>query len=790
MNKSFKLLFLSIMLFTAHINIAECQILQQVKPLVFAPKIDGAEETNKKDADFDFSAEIELTPEDYEELAYDVATKHGTDAAKISEIEFHTLHDANLVQITLDFFKKHSRSNFTIPAAIKQATKSHPTRKEAAEALERNRFIIQAISKSPQESKILQLLDQIKIYEEEVLIKFMHKQDELLELEQQKAKSLYPFPNFTKYDVTVSFYNRSRQAIGAAIFSAVNLYFSLVDFAAKDGYQNKGENFQKMIAQAEANIKIWQNKNGFSIYTQEYNEEKKRFEKKLSEVNAFPHRKIIIPERYANWETTKDYTDHKNSCCEEYCDWRKQHNHEITLPAKKTTWKTHLHEARIGIQSIIPKAAQNIPSCWASLITNSVKAFQPKTVIDIKDLYDDRFKTLNSPEMLAKQKDRAVSIGRLASLGTTPILGYMGYKFYTSNKKLLDEVHRLQTTLIHINRYLKTLKSIGIAINKDPQLAQAFKHELAMIKELFTNSKTLPKKLRSLISKLMSSSFSGDSSYFFSRIGKIVTTMDEFEQHKHLLVPYFELLGKIDVHFAAASIYRENAQQSSSRVSICLPEICDNETPCIIAEKIWHPMIDQRVVVPNDIFMGTKDYQQNWIITGANAGGKTTTITALITNIYFSQNFGIACAESFVFTPFSKIISALDVTTDLANNQSLFKAEAARAKLIKEHALISDSDQLIFTAIDEPFNGTDATVAARIAGEYLKQLGACPYHMAIVTTHFPSLTKLEETSSYTNMKVGDATVHPDKHITYPFTIERGISTQNIAEAILIEQNVL
>lgn len=378
----------------------------------------------------------------------------------------------------------------------------------------------------------------------------------------------------------------------------------------------------------------------------------------------------------------------------------------------------------------------------------------------------------------------------LASLAVIAFSAFQLHGIFKSQKETFNKIHFKQKQLISINHYLQLLKQIGETISKDPKLTQSFKHEIKMIKQLFSNSKALPKELRSLMSKLMSSSFSGDSSYFFSRIGKIVITMDEFEKHKHLLVPYLELLGKIDMHFVIASVYEKSLQEINPRVAICLPEICESQTPCINAKKIWHPMINKNFVVANDIFMGVEDYKQNWIITGANAGGKTTTISALINNIYFSQNFGIAYAESFTFTPFSKIISALDINTNLEKNQSLFKAEVDRAKLIKEHAINSNAESLVFTAIDEPFNGTEATVAAQIAYEYLEQLANCPYHVAIVTTHFPSLTTLEKTSQFTNMRVGDAIVHEDKHISYPFTIERGISTQNIAKAILIEQNVL
>jgi hypothetical protein len=409
------------------------------------------------------------------------------------------------------------------------------------------------------------------------------------------------------------------------------------------------------------------------------------------------------------------------------------------------------------------------------------------------DTYKHLYNYLQNKQITDPVEKLAIqtSIKKTYLTAVTAVYAFNCYMIYLASKEHLNRFQTKQIQLIHLNHYLEILRSAGAIIKTDPKLAKAFAKELAQINDLFDPaSTTVPKELRTLIENLMSSSFSGEPSYWFSKMGKIIITSDQVEAHKHLLVPYFEILGKIDAHFAAASLYNANKKEQG-QARMCLPEVKQQNAPYIKAVACWHPMIDPKIAVSNNVFMGTEEHAPNLIITGPNAGGKTTFITAITTNIYLSQHFGIAYADSFTFTPFSHIVSALDVTTDLSKNQSLFKAEAARARMIKSHALASNADCLVFSAIDEPFNGTRADIASNIAYKYLDSLGNCPFHMTIVTTHFPELTQLEaKTGHFTNMKVDDATIHADGKITYPFTINRGISTQNIAEAILISENVL
>jgi len=142
-------------------------------------------------------------------------------------------------------------------------------------------------------------------------------------------------------------------------------------------------------------------------------------------------------------------------------------------------------------------------------------------------------------------------------------------------------------------------------------------------------------------------------------------------------------------------------------------------------------------------------------------------------------------------TPFAKIHSYLDITTNLQEGLSLFAAEVDRAKKLKVSIASCTPGQKTFTIIDEIFSGTDPKVASDVGFKFAAQLGEMAHSLTIITTHFPRLTDLEkEVGTFINYKVADATIMPDGKIVYPFKLIPGISTQNIAQHMLEQQGII
>lgn len=128
MKKVFKKIFLFCALFVPQINITGCMLLTQLKPLV----VQNAENSENNDP-----LKTNFTKEDYQRIVYDMVENHGKNVPEISEIEFFTIRDTNILRIIQNFFGKSFHSYFTLPSAIKQITQNHSTRNDAESALKK-----------------------------------------------------------------------------------------------------------------------------------------------------------------------------------------------------------------------------------------------------------------------------------------------------------------------------------------------------------------------------------------------------------------------------------------------------------------------------------------------------------------------------------------------------------------------------------------------------------------------------------------------------------------------------
>ena len=92
--------------------------------------------------------------------------------------------------------------------------------------------------------------------------------------------------------------------------------------------------------------------------------------------------------------------------------------------------------------------------------------------------------------------------------------------------------------------------------------------------------------------------------------------------------------------------------------------------------------------------------------------------------------------------------------------------------------------------MDEIFSGTDPKVGARAGYKFAAQLGQNTNSINMIATHFPRITKLEKHKSklFSNHKVM-VEKNSDGSIHYFYKLVPGISDQNIAMDILVNQGV-
>lgn len=376
---------------------------------------------------------------------------------------------------------------------------------------------------------------------------------------------------------------------------------------------------------------------------------------------------------------------------------------------------------------------------------------------------------------------------------TTLLTAIKIFNLYTASKTakdLFDTVYTKQQELISLSHLIKSIQTLNCALESNEQLKQLLATEHAKLSELFDEqSAQTSDDLKYLVQAILSSSFQGEGSYLFSLQGKILATHHLIVRIKGELIPYLQAFGQVDAYLSTAKLYEEFKNHPNA--TFCLPEFVASERPILLAQNFWHPFIDVDKVICNDLSMGSTDASANLIITGPNAGGKTTSLTALILNIIFAQSFGIAPCKALTITPFAKIHSYLDITTNLQEGLSLFAAEADRAKKLKCSILSCTPQQKTFTVIDELFTGTAENVASKIGLQFATLLANQKHSMTLITTHISAMTQLEsQTGSFENYKVADATIDENGDLHYPFKLMKGISTQNIAEHMMKQQDII
>lgn len=199
------------------------------------------------------------------------------------------------------------------------------------------------------------------------------------------------------------------------------------------------------------------------------------------------------------------------------------------------------------------------------------------------------------------------------------------------------------------------------------------------------------------------------------------------------------------------------------------------------ANGIWHPCLAKQKYpfVKNDIAFDS--HNMHYILTGPNAGGKSTLLKSLLVNVVLSQTIVHACATEFSLHPYSFIASQINIP-DCKGKQSLFEAEMYRCKenydIVKARR---DTSSLI--VLDEIFNSTNPIEGIAGAFAILRAISKLPKVSTVVSTHYLYLTKLEkECSNVRNVKMN--VIMNGDEIIYPYKLERGICKQYIALELL------
>lgn len=270
--------------------------------------------------------------------------------------------------------------------------------------------------------------------------------------------------------------------------------------------------------------------------------------------------------------------------------------------------------------------------------------------------------------------------------------------------------------------------------------------------------------------------------HYCTPIGRALAGYKLMKDEGQKFAPLMECVGELDAYLSMAKLYKKWAKHDTAKM--CYVNFLNTPKPECTMTGMWNPFVDQDVVVTNDMAIGDAYSTQNMIVTGPNAGGKSTMLKAIIINAIMAQSFGIACAKDMNITPYSKICTHLNII-DAPGIKSLFQAEVYRAQELIDTIKELKAGQFALTIMDEVFSGTnpvEGEAAAFSIGEYIAKYNQSN---CIIATHYPRLTLLPQYTSnkFKNFKVY-VNMLADGTFNYPYDFVAGVADQRIAIDIL------
>ena len=189
-------------------------------------------------------------------------------------------------------------------------------------------------------------------------------------------------------------------------------------------------------------------------------------------------------------------------------------------------------------------------------------------------------------------------------------------------------------------------------------------------------------------------------------------------------------------------------------------------------------------ILNNEQISNPINLDKSIIVTGPNAGGKTTYVKTILSNVILSQTFGITYSLKSNMIIYDTINSFMRVSDELGN-KSYFEAEAEYClNMINKAKLINENGEKGLFLMDEPMHSTPPTEGMATAYAVIEYLSKISGISLIITTHFHKLVELEKIypNKFINLSV-DAIPEDNKYY-FPYKIRNGHSYLCIAIELL------
>ncbi len=255
-----------------------------------------------------------------------------------------------------------------------------------------------------------------------------------------------------------------------------------------------------------------------------------------------------------------------------------------------------------------------------------------------------------------------------------------------------------------------------------------------------------------------------------------------FYGNENALTDTLYTIGELDTYNALATKFLE---LEHSQTPFCFTSFLSEKDPLIDIESGWNVLVKN--CVPNDL-----TESKNIILTGPNAGGKSSFGRMILQNILLSQTFGIAAAKKCALTPFHVIHSNVNITDNQTTGESLFQAELNAAKAASNTIESLPTGQKYFLFFDELFKGTDNKNGEECAKGYLEALATTKKKLLLIFgSHFESIKKVATANpkKFVNYKVETPVIDNDGNLKYSFKLTKGTYTGDIGLKLAERMNI-
>jgi tRNA A37 threonylcarbamoyladenosine biosynthesis protein TsaE len=329
------------------------------------------------------------------------------------------------------------------------------------------------------------------------------------------------------------------------------------------------------------------------------------------------------------------------------------------------------------------------------------------------------------------------------------------------------DIIKFVTIFLYVALYLYNMYQtfeIAVFLYKTKQkLHKKMKGLIYFVKHALYITKTLPQDIINPYFNIVET---------FSNL-KINNTMTDIyklwkdDEIKNNITSLLKTIYAIDVINSINNIY-ESGEWSKSSYVTDKTIIWDAKNPILNVDQVENPV----------------NLSKNIIVTGPNAGGKTTYVKTILANIILAHTIGITYSVKSNVILYSTINSFMRIS-DVLGSKSYFEAEAEYClNMINKAQEISENNQYGLFLMDEPMHSTPPTEGLATAYAVVEYLSLLKGISLIITTHFHKLVLLEEMypNRFINLSV-DA-VPQEKGFYFPYKIRRGHSFQCIAIELL------